>query len=515
MTSTTKRPIQRALISVSDKTGIVEFAEFLQQQGVSIISTGGTAKTLQEAGIAVTLVADVTQFPEIMQGRVKTLHPKIHGGILAKRDQHAKEATEHGIEFIDLVICNLYPFVATLQQENCSEAMAIENIDIGGPSMIRAAAKNFSWVTVIVEPQDYNLIKTELFNNNAINIETRKELAAKAFAHTAQYDTAITRYLKDIKEGYPETLNLSFIKDTELRYGENPQQTAAVYKSMLTKGNSVLTAKQLQGKQLSYNNIVDAEAALNCVSEFTTPSCVVVKHTIPCGVASSNSINTAFQQAFAADSKSAFGGVIALNTECTKEIAEFLAGVFIEIIIAPSFTTTAQQILATKNNLRLLSTGELSASSQLFSGKFVQNGLLLQSIDTQILTANDLECVTNTKAEATTLNELLFAWQVVKHCKSNAIVVTKNQTTLGVGAGQVSRIDAVDIAIHKAQSECHDAVLASDAFFPFRDSIDAIAKHKLQAIIQPGGSKRDAEVITACNEHGIAMYFTGKRCFLH
>lgn len=504
-----KVTIKTALLSVSDKTGLLEFAKQLREHGVNIISTGGTAKTLQDAGIELKLVSDITGFPEIMQGRVKTLHPKIHGGILGKRDKHQDEADEHGIPWIDLVVCNLYPFQYVIQKENTTLETAIENIDIGGPAMIRAAAKNFSWTTVITTPSDYHIIAEELQVHKGVSYQCRKDLAQKAFAHTASYDSNIYNYLNH--DNMPEHLLLAADKLENLRYGENPHQQAAIYK---TQGHGLLSTKKYQGKELSYNNIGDTEAALECLNEFQGPTCVVVKHANPCGVSQAADLFTAFKQAFEADSKSAFGGIIALNQNCTKQIAEYLRQVFFEIIIAPSFDKGALDLFAKKKNLRVLELPDLKKHSAKLKIKSLSDGFLVQTPDDHTLEKSKLELVTSTNINDEIMDDLIFSWKVAKHVKSNAILIADKKTTLGVGAGQVSRVDAVEIALKKA-GEFEHAVLASDAFFPFRDSIDSLANKNIHAIIQPGGSVRDEEVIAACNELGIAMVFTGKRCFNH
>ncbi len=502
--------IKRALISVSNKDGLQEFAQGLHKLGIEIISTGGTAKFLQKANIPVINVADITEFPEIMEGRVKTLHPKIAGGILGKRDQHKKEAQEHKIPWIDLVVCNLYPFSETIAKPNIGLDSALENIDIGGPTMIRAAAKNFPWVGVIVDTNDYSPILMELQKNKKLALKLRKKLAAKAFAHTAQYDAKIADYLND--ELFPHQLTLSFTKASDLRYGENPHQQACFY----TKSGMPDFAKQHQGKQLSFNNIVDADAAITCLREFFDPACVVVKHANPCGVAEHENITQAVINAWETDAKSAFGGIVALNRACNKEIAEFLAKVFIEVLIAPSYSKEALAILQKKSNLRVLemSSRGLAAGSRL-QFKYINGSMLLQTADDYQLTKKDLKIVTKIKPSAKQIADMLFAWKVVKHVKSNGIVIAENRTTLGIGHGQVSRVDAVHIAIYKARKYPQEAVLASDAFFPFRDSIDPLEAANIKAIIQPGGSIRDDEVIAACDEHNIAMLFTGIRCFNH
>ncbi len=498
-----------ALLSVSDKTNIIELAQALHAHHITILSTGGTAKKLDEAGIPHKEVSTVTGFPEIMAGRVKTLHPKIHGGILGKRDQHATEAEQHNIGWIDLIVCNLYPFAQVIQT-NPDLDTAIENIDIGGPTMIRAAAKNFHWVSVVVDPNDYDQIINQL--KAGIDEPLRKQLAIKAFAHTAQYDSLIQQYLSD--DAFPSKLNLSYEKATSLRYGENPHQAASLYCTSNEK-TGLLAAEQLQGKPMSYNNYADTDSALLCLGEFSTPACVVVKHANPCGVATADSIDKAFQQAFEADSKSAFGGIIAINQPCTATIAEYLSQVFFEIIVAPDYTTKALEWFSKKKNLRVLKLNNISSYQVNYDLKAIKGGLLLQEHDNYRLTPDDLNIVTKTAIGDSVKADLLFSWQVVKHIKSNAILVAKNQTTVGVGAGQVSRIDAVEIALQKAGKNLANTVFASDAFFPFRDSIDRIANTGIRAVIQPGGSVRDQEVIDACNEHGIAMAFTDHRCFNH
>jgi len=501
--------IKRALISVSNKAGLQDFANGLYKLGIELISTGGTAKFLQDLNIPVTNVADITNFPEIMNGRVKTIHPKIAGGILGKRDQHEKEAKEHEIPWLDLVVCNLYPFAETIAKPNVDLDTALENIDIGGPTMIRAAAKNFHYVGVIVDPNDYSAVLQELQKNRKLDLDLCKKLATKAFAHTAQYDTVIAEYLTD--DMFPEQLTLAFNKISELRYGENPHQKACFYQKIDRLSNS----KQLQGKQLSFNNIFDTDAAIACVKEFSEPACVVVKHANPCGVCEHEDINQAFINAWQADAKSAFGGIVALNRTCSAEIAEQLAKVFIEVLIAPDYSPEALEILQKKPNLRVLELNTLTKSAEKYQFKYVDGGMLLQTIDDNKITNNDLKFVTKIKPSQQKIADLLFAWKVVKHVKSNAIVIADNKTTLGIGHGQVSRVDAVNVAIYKGRKYPQQAVLASDAFFPFRDSIDQLETTSINAIIQPGGSIRDEEVIAACDEQQIAMVFTGIRCFNH
>ncbi len=498
--------IKTALLSVSDKTGIIEFARGLSTLGITLLSTGGTAKTLQQSGLPVTRVSDLTQFPEIMQGRVKTLHPKIHGGILGRRDQHQAEAGQHHIDWIDMVVCNLYPFGKTISGQH-TFTDAIENIDIGGPSMIRAAAKNIDWVTVVTDQQDYSALLAQL-QADGIDYNTRKALSAKAFAHTAHYDSMIAEYLRD--EDFPQQITYGFERKQILRYGENPHQQAAWY----TDGHHPFE-KQQQGKMPSFNNIVDSSAALACVNDFDQPACVVVKHANPCGVAVADNIDQAFERAWSADSKSAFGGIVALNRRCTKKIAEALTSVFIEIVIAPGFDEAALTALAQKPNYRVFDTTDLKTTNDALHFKQVAGGLLVQTRDQAILTRDHLRCVTNTQPTDQQLDDMLFAWQVVRHLNSNAILIADRGCTVGVGAGQVSRVDAVELAIHKSAVINKTAVLASDAFFPFRDSIDRIAQAGIKAIIQPGGSVRDQEVIDACNAHGVTMVLTGQRCFKH
>lgn len=526
--------IKRALISVSDKLGIIDFARGLHNLDIEIISTGGTARTLRDAGIPVKDVSELTGFPEMMDGRVKTLHPLIHGGILGLRDAHAYVAREHNVAWIDLVVCNLYPFAKTIAKPNVTDDEAIENIDIGGPSMIRSAAKNVGWVGVIIDPADYASILDELKSAGGLTYETRRRLQAKAFRHTARYDAIIAHYLT--ADEFPEVLTRTFDKVTDLRYGENPHQKAAVYKDEQYAGPSLLNAKIHQGKELSYNNLNDADGALNALLEFDEPTCVVVKHATPCGVASRDSITDAFRAAYDADSLSAFGGVIVLNRPCTKEIADYIVSVFAEVLLAPGFDKGVFEMLSSKPKMRVLELPPLFrqradpplADRGSWSGvteklrnfttlslRSISGGLLMQDADTHIISRDNLKVVTEKLPTEKLILDLLFAWKVVKHAKSNAIVLAKNKTTAGIGGGQVSRVDAVKIAIEKSGSRAGGSVLASDAFFPFRDSIDEIAKAGISAIIQPGGSIKDQEVTAACNEHDIAMVFTGVRCFRH
>ena len=505
--------IQRALISVYEKTGIVELAKYLSEKGVEILSTGGTAKHLRKAAIEVIDVSDYTGFPEIMGGRIKTINPKIEGGILGLRDIHASDAETQNIKWIDLVVCNLYPFADTIRQPNVTLEEVLENIDIGGPAMIRSAAKNVEWVGALVDPIDYQSIIDEIKNFGGLSFEKRKLLSSKAFGHCAQYDAIIHNYLKD--ESLSDAFSLSFSKSYDLRYGENPHQKAAAYKNPINGGQNILDAKIHQGKKLSYNNLMDADAALSCLREFSEPTCVVIKHGNPCGVSSGDDITNAYNKAFDADSKSAFGGIIALNNVCNKAIAEMINKVFVEIVIAPGYDTRALEMLSNKKNLRVLQIGEINPKTPKIEYRYIDGGLLIQESDVSTITENELITVTEKKPSKSELADMLFAWKVVKHVKSNAIITVKDKTTLGIGAGQVSRVDAVEIALKKSGNIQKYSVLASDAFFPFRDSIDLIAGSGVTAIIQPGGSIRDKEVIQACNEHNLIMVFTEKRCFKH
>ena len=509
--------VKRALISVSNKQGIEELARTLVDLGIEIISTGGTAKKLEEAGIKVMPIEKVTGFPEMMDGRVKTLHPKVHGGLLAIRDnkEHMRVAEEHDIKMIDLAIINLYPFEETIKKEKVSLEKAIENIDIGGPAMVRSAAKNYKYVGVVVDPDDYQKIISELKeNDNELSLETKEYLAQKAFAHTAYYDSLIANYLNK-ENKFTKEISFGYKKLFEPRYGENPHQHACFYQEPIIPEPCVANSKILQGKELSYNNIMDADAAINMLRDFQEPTCAVIKHANPCGVSTHQDIAVAFKQAYAADSSSAFGGVIALNRECNKEIAEAISKVFAEIVIATKFSSEALEILSQKKNLRLLETGVLTRKENLLDMRKVVGGLLIQDLDRLIIKKEDLKIVTKIKPTEEQIEEMLFAWKIIKYIKSNAILLTKNKTTAGVGAGQVSRVDSTEIAIRKAGDKAKGCVLASDAFFPFRDSIDKIAKAGVSAIIQPGGSIKDQEVIDACNEYGIPMVFTGKRAFKH
>ena len=516
----------RALISVSDKTGIVEFARALNELGIEILSTGGTAKRLLDAGVPVVEVSSYTGFPEMMDGRVKTLHPRIHGGLLARRDTDSEAMREHGIAGIDLLVVNLYPFEQTVAQPDCDLARAIENIDIGGPAMLRAAAKNHAWVTVVVDAGDYAPVLEELRTGGAVAPATRFRLAARAFEHTARYDGAIATYL-GARDGtdappaaFPRTLNLQYAKSQEMRYGENPHQRAAFYVERAGAQASVATARQLQGKALSFNNVADTDAALECVKSFEAPACVIVKHANPCGVAVANRIRDAYERAFTTDPTSAFGGIIAFNRPLDAETAAAIVErQFVEVIVAPRIEAAARAPLAGKGNVRVLACGELPAAPHAaFDFKRVTGGLLVQDRDTGAVATDDIEVVTRRAPTEAEMRDLLFAWKVVKFVKSNAIVYCRDGMTVGIGAGQMSRVYSARIAGIKALDEgleVRGSVLASDAFFPFRDGIDAAAGAGVGAVIEPGGSVRDREVIAAADEHGMAMVFTRMRHFRH
>lgn len=507
---------KRALLSVSDKTGLIKFARELADAGYELISTGGTLESLKKAGLEVLPVSAVTNFDEILDGRVKTLHPMIHGGILARRElaDHQSQLEKLNITPIDIVVVNLYPFKETIANPEVTEADAIENIDIGGPTMLRAAAKNFESVTVVVDPADYDQVLQGL-QTDAIAL--RKKLAAKVFRHTAQYDALIAEYFTELTgETDPEALTLTYEKVDSLRYGENPHQSAAFYKEANIKGGSIAHAKQLNGKELSYNNIQDANAALEILMEFSDqPAAVAVKHMNPCGVGIGDTIEQAFQTAYDADPISIFGGIVALNREVDLATAQHLKGIFLEIIIAPSFSKEALELLVEKPNLRLLETAV--EPDQLDSKKVVsvRGGLLVQNRDLGRVEVDDLTVVTKQAPSEKQLQELLFAWKVVKHVKSNAIVLAKDHQTIGVGAGQMNRVGAAQIALDQAGNKAQGAVLASDAFFPMPDTVENAAKAGIKAIIQPGGSKRDQDSIDVCNAYGIAMVMTGMRHFKH
>ena len=505
--------IKRAIISVYDKTGVIEFAQALNNIGVELLTTGGTAKSLQAADITLTDVSDYTQFPEIMDGRVKTINPLIAGGILGLRDQHATDANANNIKWIDLVVCNLYPFPKVILQEDCDLALALENVDIGGPTMIRSAAKNTGWVCVVIDPDDYSTITNELNSSGEISFETRQRFSAKAFGRTAQYDTLIHNFLKD--EDLSEDFSLTYIKHSKMRYGENPHQQAAAYQNPGDRSNNILNAKIHQGKQLSYNNIMDADGALACVREFDEPTCVVVKHANPCGVATGDDLLDVYTRAFNADSLSAFGGIIAFNCICTADVAQAITSVFVEIVLAPDFELEALEIFKKKKNLRVLGIGPFGKRTPKLEVRNVDGGLIVQDTDTKNLTREHFKTVTKVKPSEKDIETALFTWKVLRHAKSNSVLIAKDNTTVGLGAGQVSRVDAVHMALRKGGENVKGGVLASDAFFPFRDSIDAIKDSGIKAVIQPGGSIRDQEVIGACDEYDIAMIFTGTRCFKH
>ncbi|XOV84201.1 MAG: bifunctional phosphoribosylaminoimidazolecarboxamide formyltransferase/IMP cyclohydrolase [bacterium] len=509
--------IKRALLSVSDKTGIVELAGALSAAGVSLLSTGGTHKVIADAGIAVTEVSAYTGFPEMMEGRVKTLHPKVHGGILGRRDVDQAVMQAHAIEPIDLVVVNLYPFAQTIAEPDCSEAQAIENIDIGGPAMLRSAAKNFAHVTVVVDPADYAELTASL--NGGLTLSQRRAYAVKAYRHTAQYDATVAAYL-GADELLPDSLSFSFNKLSDMRYGENPHQRAAFYADAQTPaGGQIASYVQHQGKALSYNNIADTDAALACVKEFGEPACVIVKHANPCGVGVAANVADAYDKAFATDPTSAFGGIVAFNRALDGEtLAQILERQFVEVVIAPEVSDDAVEVARAKKNVRLLSCGALQGISARLDFKRVGGGLLVQSPDDICLDDAALAVVTKQQPSEQQMQDLMFAWKVAWFVKSNAIVYARDGQTIGVGAGQMSRVISAKIAGLKAAEEgleVSGAVMASDAFFPFRDGIDAAAEAGIKAVIQPGGSMRDDEVIAAADEHGLAMVFTGIRHFRH
>ncbi|KAF1053954.1 MAG: Bifunctional purine biosynthesis protein PurH [Stenotrophomonas maltophilia] len=527
---TTRQPIRRALISVSDKSGVVDFARELVALGVEILSTGGTFKLLQDNAIAAVEVADYTGFPEMMDGRVKTLHPKIHGGILGRRAIDGAVMEQHGIQPIDLVAVNLYPFEATVAKADCDLPTAIENIDIGGPTMVRSAAKNHKDVAIVVNASDYAGI-VEALKAGGLTYAQRFDLALKAFEHTAAYDGMIANYLgtidqqretlsTDSRSTFPRTFNSQFVKAQEMRYGENPHQSAAFYVEAKKGEASISTAVQLQGKELSYNNVADTDAALECVKSFIEPACVIVKHANPCGVAVAADIRQAYDLAYATDTESAFGGIIAFNRELDAATAQAIVErQFVEVIIAPKVSDAARAVVAAKANVRLLECGEWPAERAAgWDFKRVNGGLLVQSRDIGMITEADLKIVTQRAPSEQELRDLIFAWKVAKFVKSNAIVYAKHAQTVGVGAGQMSRVNSARIAAIKAEHaglQVQGAVMASDAFFPFRDGIDNAAKVGITAVIQPGGSMRDNEVIAAADEAGIAMVLTGMRHFRH
>jgi phosphoribosylaminoimidazolecarboxamide formyltransferase/IMP cyclohydrolase len=512
--------VRRALISVSDKRGLIPFAEGLSKLGIEILSTGGTCRSLRDAGIHVVEVSEKTGFPEIMDGRVKTLHPTIHGGLLGRRGTDEAVMEEHGIEPIDLLAVNLYPFEQTIARADATIDDAIENIDIGGPAMIRAASKNHDGVAVVVDPDDYDAV-LESLKNDRMSLDARRTLAAKAYAHTASYDTAITKYLSSSLDQNPlgDRILYSGSLVERMRYGENPHQEAAFYIDQQAPKGSLATADQLQGKALSYNNIADSDAALECVKQFAAPACVIVKHANPCGVAVAGGILEAYEKAFKTDPTSAFGGIIAFNRPLDVATAKSIIDrQFVEVIVAPEIGDDAAEILKEKKNVRVLRTGDWAESSGGFDFKKVSGGMLVQGSDRGRITGDDLKVVTDKAPTPEQIEDMLFAWTVVKYVKSNAIIFCKDNMTIGIGAGQMSRVYSTKIAAIKAadeEFEVKGSVMASDAFFPFRDGIDAAAEIGIAAIIQPGGSMRDDEVIQAANEHGLAMVFTGMRHFRH
>ena len=517
------RPVKRALMSVSDKTGALELGQALVDAGIEILSTGGTAKLLADNNLPVTEVSDYTGFPEMMDGRVKTLHPKIHGGILGRRGIDDDVMQANDIAPIDLVIVNLYPFEATIAKPDCSLQDAIENIDIGGPTMVRATAKNHAFVTIVVDPADYSRVIDEI-KTGGICKATRFDLAVKAFEHTSNYDGAIANYLGKInadgsQSNFPRTINMQFDKVQEMRYGENPHQQAAFYKEANTAEVSVASASQVQGKELSYNNVADTDAALECVKSFSEPACVIVKHANPCGVAIAENAMAAYESAYKTDPTSAFGGIIAFNRTLEEDVAtEIIKRQFVEVIIAPAVSGAAKKVLAEKKNVRVLECGEWGNPVPALDFKRINGGLLVQDRDLGMISIDDLQVVTEKKPTEEQMRDLLFAWKVAKFVKSNAIVYVQNQMTIGVGAGQMSRVYSAKIAGIKAADEnlqVEGSVMASDAFFPFRDGIDAAHEAGITAVIQPGGSMRDDETIAAANEHGMAMVFTGMRHFRH
>lgn len=512
-------PVKRALISVSNKDGVIEFARGLAELGVEIVSTGGTARTLREAGVPVTYISDVTGFPEILDGRVKTLHPAVHGGILARRNSdHLGQLEKHGITPIDLVVVNLYPFRETIAKPGVTLEEAIENIDIGGPSMLRSAAKNHRYVLVVVNPARYSEVLEALRSGKA-GSELRMSLAREAFAHTSSYDAAITAYLEGLGDGaelFPSTLNLSVKRVQVLRYGENPHQKAAFYRDSTISGPCAGNAVQLWGKELSYNNIQDLNSAFELVREFTDPTAVIVKHNNPCGCACSSELTDAYRKALEGDPVSAFGGIVALNRVVDAETAEEMAKIYLEAVIAPGYEEGALAILKKKSNLRLLETGEITGQTKdLLDLRKINGGLLVQEADREVLSLPDVKVVTKRQPTKEEMDELFFAMTVVKHVKSNAIVVTKGRQLLGAGAGQMNRVGSVRIALQQAGDKARGAVMGSDAYFPFSDSLQVAAKAGITAVVQPGGSIRDAESIKTADEFNIAMIFTGVRHFKH
>jgi len=508
---------KRALISVSDKSKVVEFAKGLEALGYEVISTGGTLKKLVDGGVEAVAIDEITGFPEIMDGRVKTLHPNVHGGLLAKRSNpdHMKQLKENRIEPIDMVVVNLYPFKQTLEKDDVSEDEIIENIDIGGPTMLRSAAKNFKDVAVVVDPTDYDQV-LESLKQGELSVEQRKTLAAKVFRHTANYDALIGEYFtNETKETFPENYTVTFEKVQSLRYGENPHQEAAFYKHPLTKGMSLATAKQLHGKELSYNNIQDGNAAVEILSDYDQPAAVAVKHMNPCGIGIGDDLFEAFGRCYAADPISIFGGIVAFNRDIDIQTAKKLSEIFLEIVIAPGFTEEAMEMLTQKKNIRLLEMDMTKTDEQTLKITAVNGGVLVQTKDDGRMTEDKLTVATEREPSKEEIEDLLFAWKAVKHVKSNAIVLAKDKQTIGVGAGQMNRVGAAKIAIESAGEQAKGSVMASDAFFPMPDTVEEAAKAGVKAIIQPGGSKRDQDSVDACHEHGIAMVYTGMRHFKH
>ena len=509
---------KRALVSVSDKSGLVDFVKGLQTAGWEIIATGGTQKLLENSGVKTIGISDVTGFPEICDGRVKTLHPKVHGGLLARRDEpsHLQALEENGISFIDLVCVNLYPFRETIAKEGVSMADAIENIDIGGPSMLRSAAKNYNDVTVVCDPADYDTILAEINATGNTTLETRLQLSAKAYTHTAQYDACIATYMRE-KAGLNEKLFLEFDLKQGLRYGENPHQSAKFYDSTKVIPFSLASGKQLQGKEMSYNNIQDANAALNIARDFQEPFCVALKHMNPCGAAVAATIEEAWQKAYEADTVSIYGGIVICNRTITKEIALGMKPIFLEIVIAPDFTDEAMEIFATKKNLRVIQVDMTPSTEAIDQYVSVNGGLLVQHLDTQIETITADMCATKVQPDAATLADMQFGWNIVKHVKSNAIVVVKNGQTLGVGAGQMNRVGSAEIAMKQAHAAgvTEGLILASDGFLPFDDTVALAAQYGVTAIVQPGGSIRDNDCVVKADELGICMLMTGTRHFKH
>ncbi len=513
--------IKRALISVSDKTGIVDFASTLAAKGVEIISTGGTAKTLSDAGLKVINISDITGFPECLDGRVKTLHPKVHAGLLAIRsnEEHMQQIKELGVETIDIVVINLYPFKQTILKGNVELEEAIENIDIGGPTMLRAAAKNYQDVAVVVDPADYEKVLSELNETGDVSVKTKFRLAYKVFEHTSHYDTLIAKYLRDTLGDidFPDTLSLTYEKVQDMRYGENPHQKAVFYKEVGANRGLLPSAVQLHGKELSYNNINDTNGAIELVKEFDEPTVVAVKHTNPCGVGSASTIYEAYMRAYESDPVSIFGGIIAANREIDAKTAEEINKIFVEIVVAPSFSDEAFAILSQKKNIRLLKLEGIAEKvpADTLDMKKVCGGLLVQKYNNQLFNEEELKVVTDVKPTKEQMEDLIFAMKVVKHTKSNGIALAKGKMTIGVGPGQTNRIVPTRVAIEYAGERSKGAVMASDAFFPFEDCVEAAAAAGIKAIIQPGGSLNDQKSIDACNKYGIAMIFTGMRHFKH